>query len=655
MQIRKLISLSSGTFMFPRIEHILKPTSLPPGAPPPPKLLAFYWHYTRQVRGLVLLLLTVSLATALLDVMIPIFMGRIIGLISQKHPAELFHDHWTYLLCIALVLTLLRPFTFLCQNLVSNQILTPGLTNLTRWQSHWHIVRQSWAFFQNDFAGRIAGRVVQTGASLRETIVSSSNGLWHVLIYGGSALLLLSTIDVRLALPLFVWFLCFATLLFIFVPKMRDRSRLNSEARSILTGRVVDSYTNILTVKLFAKAREEDHFVREAIDSHTDAFHAQQRLMTSFGFFLSLLNGLMVASIGSVAIWLWAGEKIGVGMVATVLPLAWQINGLSWSVAQNVTTIFEAIGTVQEGMRSIAVPQQMPDMPGAKDLRVSKGEIEFKNVSFGYGTSKGVLHDLNLTIHGGERIGLIGHSGAGKSTLVNLLLHFFNVEAGQILIDGQDIAKVTQESLRGHIAFVTQDTSLLHRSIRENIRYGRREASEAEIIEAAKRAHAFEFIEGLEDHMGRRGFDAQVGERGVKLSGGQRQRIAIARVILKNAPILVLDEATSALDSEVEAAIQEQLANLMEGRTVIAIAHRLSTIAQMDRLIVLEQGKVIETGTHAALLGEDGAYARLWKRQSGGFVPAAPRPRAIMQGAFNMAGGSPLNAPPEAHRPEPVP
>jgi ATP-binding cassette subfamily B multidrug efflux pump len=505
------------------------------------------------------------------------------------------------------------------------------------------VIRQSWTFFQNDFAGRIAGRVVQTGASLRESVVAAANAVWNVLVYGASAILLLCAVDVRLALPLFVWSLCFAILLYVFVPRMRDRSRLNSEARSALTGRIVDSYTNILTVKLFARARDEDNFVREAIDSHTDAFHYQQRLNTLFGFSLSLLNGLLFASLGASAITLWMQGAIAIGMVATVLPLASQINGLSWSVAQNVTTIFEGIGAVQEGMHSIAVAPQMPDASDAGELRISKGEIHFENVHFGYGTSHGVLHKLNLAIRGGERIGLIGHSGAGKSTLVNLLLHFYDVETGRILIDGQDIAKVTQESLRAHIAFVTQDTSLLHRSIRDNIRYGRANATEAEIIEAARRAHALDFIDRLEDHQGRRGLNALVGERGIKLSGGQRQRIAIARVILKNAPILIMDEATSALDSEVEAAIQEQLADLMEGRTVIAIAHRLSTIAQMDRLIVLDHGKVVEEGTHAALLAKDGAYAQLWKRQSGGFttmqdprVRRTPNPAQTLTTAVNL-------------------
>jgi ATP-binding cassette subfamily B multidrug efflux pump len=418
-----------------------------------------------------------------------------------------------------------------------------------------------------------------------------------------------------------LWFLAYAVLLRLFVPRMRERARRMSEVRSGLTGRVVDSYTNILTVKLFARARDEDAVVRDAIDEHTTAFRRQVRLVTLFGLSLAVTNALMLTGIGSVAIWLWMAGRIPVATVAMALPLAWQITSIAGWVAQNVTGIFENVGVVQDGMRSISVPRQMADRPGAADLTVTRGAVRFERVRFGYGTERGVLHGLDLSVAAGERVGLVGQSGAGKSTLVNLLLRFYEPEAGRILIDGQDIAGVTQESLRARIAMVTQDTSLLHRSIRDNIRFGRPEATDAEIAAAARQAHAAEFIETLEDWNGRRGYDAQVGERGVKLSGGQRQRIAIARVILKNAPILILDEATSALDSEVEAAIQEQLDLLMQGRTVIAIAHRLSTIAQMDRVVVLDHGRIIEQGSHTSLLATGGSYARLWHRQSGGFAP----------------------------------
>jgi ATP-binding cassette subfamily B multidrug efflux pump len=410
------------------------------------------------------------------------------------------------------------------------------------------------------------------------------------------------------------------------VPRLRERSRAVSEMRSLLTGRVVDSYTNILTVKLFARARDEDAFVREAVDLHTGAFRNQTRMITGYVVLLSVMNASLIVGTSALAIWQWSLGRISVGAVATVLPLTWQITNMAGWVARSVTGIFENIGTVQDGMRSIAVERQMPDAPDARDLRVTRGEIRFEQVHFDYGRQRrpergGVLHGIDLRIAAGERVGLVGPSGAGKSTLVNLLLHFYDPERGRILIDGQDIATVTQESLRTQIAMVTQDTSLLHRSIRDNIRYGRPGATQAMIEEAAKRAEAHEFILGLEDWHGRRGYDAHVGERGVKLSGGQRQRIALARVILKDAPILVLDEATSALDSEVEAAIQGQLDGLMKGRTVIAIAHRLSTIARMDRLVVLDQGRIVEAGSHAQLLARNGTYARLWRRQSGGFTP----------------------------------
>ena len=605
--------------MFRFFESLLQPTALPPDRPPPQGLLAFYWHYVRQARGLVAILFVAGTLVAALDAAIPVFIGRVVTLISSGTPGIALRGAWPQLLGMAMVLLLIRPLAILFQNLVTNQVIAAGMTNLVRWQSHWHVVRQSWSFFQNDFAGRIANRVMQTGPSLRESVVQGANAVWYILIYGGSAVALMASNDARLAGPMLLWFASYVILLRYFVPRLRDRSRLMSEVRSALTGRVVDSYTNILTVKLFARPTDEDQFVRAAVDNHTETFRGQLRLTTASTLLLTLLNAAMVVGTAATGLWLWNSDRIEIGAVAMALPLAWQIVNIAGWVAQNVTGIFENVGVVQDGMRSIAVPRQMPDRADATDLQLRDGRVEFDNVRFGYGTERGVLHGVNLAIAPGERVGLIGRSGAGKSTLVNLLLRFYELESGRILIDGQAISGVTQESLRGHIAMVTQDTSLLHRSIRDNIRYGRPGASDAEVRDAAARAHALEFIEELEDWQGRRGFDAHVGERGVKLSGGQRQRIAIARVILKNAPILVLDEATSALDSEVEAAIQEQLDGLMKGRTVIAIAHRLSTIARMDRLVVLDEGRVIETGSHAELLAKGGAYARLWRRQSGAF------------------------------------
>ncbi len=608
--------------MFRFFENLLNPTIDAADTTPPAGLVAFYWHYARQARGLLVALFVAGTIVALMDVLIPIFIGRVVDLVSTHTAIEVLHDHWPDLLAMAAVQLCLRPLVLLGQNLIANQGIVANLTNLVRWQSHWHVVRQGWSFFQNDFAGRIANRIMQTGPSLRDSIVSGTNAVWYILVYGTSAIVLLSRSDGRLAIPILAWFTGYIVMLRWFVPRMRDRSRALSEARSALTGRVVDSYTNILTVKLFARPRDEDAFVRASVDEHNDTYRRQLRMMTFFTLCLSTMNAAMVVGTGAMAIGLWAAGHVNVGIVAMALPLAWQMQSMSGWVAFNITSIFENVGTVQDGMKSIAVARTMGDHRDAPELRVSSGEVTFDDVHFGYGTARGVLHGINLTIAPGERIGLIGPSGAGKSTMVNVLLRFFDLSAGRILIDGQDIAAVTQESLRAHIAMVTQDTSLLHRSIRENIRYGRPDATEEEIRSAAERAHALEFIETLEDWQGRRGFDAQVGERGVKLSGGQRQRVALARVILKNAPILVLDEATSALDSEVEAAIQEQLDTLMEGRTVIAIAHRLSTIARMDRLVVMDDGHIVETGTHAELLARGGIYARLWRHQSGGLENA---------------------------------
>jgi ATP-binding cassette subfamily B multidrug efflux pump len=609
--------------MFALFETLLRPTEPPEHPEPPAGLVAFFWHFARQAKWLFVALFAVELLVALTDSAVPWFMGRIVTLVTTVPPERFLGLTWHLLAGMALVVVVARPAIALARYLITNQAIAAPFTSLIRWQAHWHVVRQSWAFFQNDFAGRISNRVMQTGPAVRSTLTASVTALWYILVYGVTATVMTASADLWLAAPIVLWFAGYVALLIYFVPRMRERSKVNSEARSALTGRIVDSYTNILTVKLFARPRDEDQYVRDAIDRHTGLFLAAQRLMTVFGTILHLLNALLIAGAGALALLLWQQGAVQVGAIAMVLPLTLQLTNMSRQIALSITEIFEDIGVVQEGMITIAQPLRLIDAPNARPLEVRDGQIAFEDVRFGYGRETGVLEGFTLTVRPGEKIGLVGRSGAGKSTVVNLLLRFFDLESGRILIDGQDIALATQESLRSQISVVTQDTSLLHRPIRENIRYGRPGATEDEIITAAKLAHADEFIPLMEDWRGRRGYDAQVGERGVKLSGGQRQRIAIARVILRNAPILVLDEATSALDSEVEAAIQSSLGALMADKTVIAIAHRLSTIARMDRLVVLDRGRIIEQGTHDALLRLNGHYAALWRRQSGGFIDAA--------------------------------
>jgi ATP-binding cassette subfamily B multidrug efflux pump len=606
--------------MFRFFEKSLPPVTVPEQSEPPAGLVAFYWHFARQAKILFVGLFAVGFVVALLDVTIPVFIGRVVDLVSRNSPQDLLATYWPQLAGMAAVLLILRPLAFVSQHLIMNQAIAANVSNRIRWQSHWHVVRQSWAFFQNDFAGRIATRVMQTGPAIRESLVALLTAVWFILIYGTSSLILLAHADLWLAVPVLLWFASYMGMLRFFVPRMRDRSKVMSEARSMLTGRIVDTYTNIVTVKLFSRAKEEEAYVRDAVDYHTARFHEQLRLNTLFALTLTTLNALLITVTGAFAIVLWSHGHIGVGTVAMALPMTMQIVSASGWVAWQVTGIFENVGVVQEGMITIAKPHTLVDRAGAPSLQVTRGEVLFDKVRFGYGRESGLIDGLTLNVKPGEKIGLVGRSGAGKSTVVNLLLRFFEVEGGRILVDGQDIATVTQESLRTQVSVVTQDTSLLHRSIRDNIRYGRPDATEAEIVAAAQMAHAHDFILDLEDQLGRRGYDAHVGERGVKLSGGQRQRIAIARVILKDAPILVLDEATSALDSEVEAAIQSSLDVLMRGKTVIAIAHRLSTIARMDRLVIMDKGQIVEQGTHDALLRQGGAYAGLWRHQSGGFI-----------------------------------
>ena len=609
--------------MFSLFERLLRPTEAPEHPEPPAGLIAFFWHFARQAKWLFVALFAIEMLVALTDSAVPWFTGRIVTLITTVPPDRFLEVTWPMLTGMALVLLVARPLVALARYLVVNQAIAAPFSSLIRWQAHWHVVRQSWAFFQNDFAGRIANRVIQTGPSVRSSLTASVTALWYILVYGVTAIGMMASADRRLTIPILGWFAVYAILLWYFVPLMRERSKASSEARSALMGRVVDSYTNILTVKLFARARDEDKYVRDAVEGHLGLFLAAQRLMTAFGMLLNVLNAALIVGAGALALVLWRYGAVEVGSVAMVLPLTLQLTNMSRQIATQITDIFEDVGVVQEGMMTIAQPLRLTDAASAKPLLVREGRIAFEDVRFGYGRETGVLQGFSLNVKPGEKIGLVGRSGAGKSTVVNLLLRFFDLEGGRILVDGEDIASVTQESLRAQISVVTQDTSLLHRSIRANIRYGRPDASEAEVIEAARLAHADEFIPALQDWRGNHGYDAHVGERGVKLSGGQRQRIAIARVILRDAPILVLDEATSALDSEIEAAIQSSLDTLMAGKTVIAIAHRLSTIARMDRLVILDHGRIVEQGSHEALLRQNGHYAALWRRQSGGFLDAA--------------------------------
>ena len=608
--------------MFSYLQSRIRGTaSAGPGAPPR-GLLAFYWHFVRQTKRWYALMFATSLAVALIDTVIPVFIGKLVSLMEATDRHAALAEQSPLLLAMVVLMLIVRPLVLLADIAIRQNALIPGVTSLIRWQSHWHVVRQNWSFFQNDFAGRIANRVMQTANALRESVMSAIRAVWYIAVYGASAFVLMAVADWRLGLPTLAWFAGYVVFLRHFVPRMRDLAKASSEVRSLVMARIVDSYTNILTVKLFARLADEDAYVREVIDEHQAAIGAHMRLISQFMFWLSAMNALLLTSTAAIGIWLWVQGTVSAGVVATALPLAWQIANVAGWVSWEITGIFENIGVVQEGMQTIAVPHSGVDRPGARELVVKRGEIRFEDVLFDYGRrdASPVLDHLNFTIRPGERVGLVGRSGAGKSTLVNLLLRFYELEHGAIRIDGQDIRNVTQESLRAAIGMVTQDTSLLHRSIAANIRYGRPGANDEQVRLAARKAQAHDFILGLQDWKGRTGYDAHVGERGVKLSGGQRQRVAIARVVLKDAPILVLDEATSALDSEVELAIQEQLLGLMEGKTVIAIAHRLSTIARMDRLIVLDAGRIVEQGSHDELLRLGGHYEKLWRHQSGGFL-----------------------------------
>ncbi|EJO95012.1 ABC transporter-like protein [Ectopseudomonas mendocina DLHK] len=607
--------------LFRRFESLIDVFKPSPDVAPPEGMLRFYGHYLRQVWPLMLAVLIVGFVAAVIEVALFSFLGQLIDMAQASTDAgSFFAEHQSELLWMVLVALVIRPLVFGLHNLLTHQAVNPGLTNLIRWQNHRYVLKQSLSFFQNDFAGRVAQRVMQTGPSLRDSAMQVIDALWHVVVYAGSALYLFAAADLRLVIPLALWIVGYSAALWYFVPRIKARSAAASSARSKVMGRVVDGYSNIATLKLFAHSQEEEGYAREAMQELLDKFRLQSRTITALDFLITCLNGVLIVGTGALAMWLWSQSLITTGAIALSLGLVIRINNMAEWIMWVVNGIFENVGTVQDGMQTIVQPRQVLDRADARPIQVREGGVRFEDIHFHYGKRGGVIAGLSLDIRPGEKIGLVGPSGAGKSTLVNLLLRLYDLESGRILIDGQDIAEVTQESLRANIGVVTQDTSLLHRSIRDNLRYGKPDASEEQLWEAVRKARADNFIPTLDDSQGGRGMDAQVGERGVKLSGGQRQRIAIARVLLKDAPILVLDEATSALDSEVEAAIQESLDSLMEGKTVIAIAHRLSTIARMDRLVVIDQGRIVETGSHAELVERGGLYARLWQHQTGGFV-----------------------------------
>jgi len=590
---------------------------------PPRGVWPFMWHHIKGVKGWMAAIMLTGLGFSGIEATMYLMVGWFVDLLSTQSPETIFRDHGWLLAGAAFLLVVVRPLVYFANHAIVDQVVVPQITNQIRWRNHVYTLGHALSYFQNDFAGRLSARVIQAGQSIRGATIEVIDDLWYALVFASVAIGFFGKTSLWLALPVVGWLSAYVALLIYFVPRAKQRSEANSLGRSSTTGRIVDSYTNILTVKLFARGDAERSAVRESLGWWNDSFLNLSRLITGVSVILQTMNSLLVVATAWLALWLWSQGEMTPGAVAAAIGLVLRLVQMSGWLIHLVRGIFENIGSVQESMETIAKPHDLPDAPGARPLAVREGAIRFEKIRFNYGKAQGLFEGLDLAIAPGERVGLVGPSGAGKSTLVNLLLRLYPLEGGRILIDGQDIAQVTQDSLRAQIGMVTQDNSLLHRSIGDNIAYGRIGASEAEIAEAARQAAAHDFILDLGDQDGRRGFDSRVGERGVKLSGGQRQRIAIARVLLKDAPILILDEATSALDSEAEAAIQQQLAALMQGKTVIAIAHRLSTIAEMDRLIVLDKGRIADIGSHEELIARGGLYARLWARQSGGFLAAS--------------------------------
>jgi ATP-binding cassette, subfamily B, multidrug efflux pump len=601
-------------------ERLLKPFPDEIPAQPPETFFAFCYHYAKGSGIFLLIMACLTATVALIEVQLFRFLGKLVDWLSTLTPATLFQQVGDEFSWMAVFVLLGMPLTFFLQASIVHQTLLGNFPMRIRWQAHRYLLGQSMSFYQDEFAGRVATKVMQTALAVRETLMKMLDVFLYSSVFFVGILVTSASLDWRLMLPFIGWLILYILAMRIFIPRLRKVAQIQADARSEMTGRIVDTYTNIATIKLFSHSQREANYVRESMTDFLATVYPQMRTVTWYITSVWTLNAALIFAVCATSVYLWTLNAITTGAIAVAVGVVMRLYGMSQWVMWEVSGLFENIGTVHDGMQTLAKTRQIMDVTNAPPLRISQGIIEFENVSFHYGKSSGVIDNFNLTIRAGEKVGLVGRSGAGKSTLVNLLLRFYDIENGTIKIDGQNIALIQQESLRQNIGMVTQDTSLLHRSVRENLIYGRPEASEAEIYQAAEQAKAKDFILGLEDHKGRKAYDAHVGERGVKLSGGQRQRIAIARVLLKNAPILILDEATSALDSEVESAIQDNLYKLMADKTVIAIAHRLSTIAAMDRLIVLDEGKIVEQGTHQELLTQNGIYAQLWARQSGGFL-----------------------------------